>query len=108
MKSVNINGNIVTLGNFNGHTLLAEVDLRMLDQFSAFRESDGTFSLSFPMTPKDHLEFSGHIHRHNAKIRSLNAHLEPNGNGPKGTPPTGGTPGAARVTKFKNTVAIAA
>lgn len=106
MKSVNINGNVVTLGNFNSHTLLCEVDFRMLEQFSVLRESDGTFSLSFPMNEKDRAEFAAYIHRYNAELRAKNPHLEPDG--PKGTPPAGGTPGAARVKKFENTVAIAA
>ena len=106
--SVKINANIVTLGNFNSQALLAEVNFRMLEQFSVFRELDGTFSLSFPMTPKDHVEFAGHIHRYNAEQRAKNPHLEPDGPGPKGKPPTGGTPTAARVVEFENTVAIAA
>lgn len=69
-------------------------------------QPDGTVHLSFPMMPWDRAEFAAYIHRYNAELRAKNPHLEPDG--PKGTPPAGGTPGAARVKKFENTVAIAA
>lgn len=108
--SIIINGNNVTITDLSEIDVISEIQNRGLAarQFTGMGQEDGTIHLTFPMTHFDHFEFAGHIHRYNAEQRAKNAHLEPKGPGPKGTPPTGGTPGAARVTKFENTVAIAA
>lgn len=105
-----INGNNVTLVLESELDVIVEIQKRNLGlrQFAGMAQPDGTIHLTFPMTATEHGEFSGHIHRYNAEQRAKNPHLEPKGPGPKGTPPTGGTSGAARVTKFENTVAIAA
>ena len=110
MTNILINGNNITFTGLSELDVIVQIQRRNLGtrQFSGIGQADGTVHLTFPMTALERGEFAGHIHRHNAKMRALNTHLEPNGNGPKGTPPTGGTPGAARVTKFENTVAIAA
>lgn len=105
--NVTISGNIVTLGGFTGMSLLAEVDRRMLTQFSAFREDDGYFSLSFPMEKQHHSEFAGQIHRAN-KENKLGKKLD-TGNGKPDTDPTPpGRGGGAKVVEFENTKAIAA
>lgn len=105
-----INGNNVTITDLSEIDVVAEIQKRQLAarQFTGIGQPDGTVHLSFPMTVFDRAEFAAHIHRYNAEQRAKNAHLEPHGPGPKGTPPTGGTPSAGRVVKFENTVAIAA
>lgn len=108
--SIIINGNNITMTGLSELDVIVQIQRRDLGkrQFTGMGQPDGTVHLTFPMTPADRAEFAGYIHRHNAEIRAKNPHLDPKGPGPKGTPPTGGTPGAARVTSFQNTVAIAA
>lgn len=110
MTNILINGNNITFTGLSELDVIVQIQRRNLGtrQFTGMGQPDGTVHLTFPMTALERGEFAGHIHRHNAEIRARNPHLEPKGPGPKGTPPTGGTPGAARVKKFENTVAIAA
>lgn len=108
MKNIKINGNVMTLTVREWFGVLEVIDLHSLESFSVQRLDQTNWTVSFPMTSKHHRYFAGHIHRYNAEIRARNAHLEPKDPGPKGTPPAGGTPGAARVIKLENTVAIAA
>jgi hypothetical protein len=110
MKTILINGNNITLTGLSELDVIVHIQRRHLAtrQFSAVSEEDGTVSLTFPMSPLERGEFAGHIHRYNNEQRAKNTDLDPKGPGPNGTPPTGGTPGAARVTSFQNTVAIAA
>ena len=110
MTNILINGNNITFTGLSELDVIVQIQRRNLGtrQFTGMGQTDGTVHLTFPMTVLERDEFAGHIHRHNAEIRARNPHLEPNGPGPKGTPPSGGTPGAARVRKFENTVAIAA
>lgn len=104
-----INGKNVTLVLESELDVIVEIQKRNLGlrQFAGMAQPDGTIHLSFPMNSSDRSEFAGHIHRHNAEIRAMNPHLEPKGTDPSGSGPKG-TPGAARVTKFENTVAIVA
>lgn len=110
MTQIIINGNNITFTGLSELDVIVQIQRRGLSkrQFTGMGQRDGTVHLTFPMMPSERDEFAGHIHRHNAELRAKNPHLDPNGPGPKGTPPAGGTPGAARVTKFENTVAIAA
>lgn len=108
MKKIKINGNVMTLEVSEWFGVLEAVSFHTLENFSVQRVDQTKWTVSFPMTSKHHSYFAAHIHRHNSEQRAKNPHLDPKGPGPKGTPPTGGTPGAARVTKFENTVAIAA
>lgn len=105
-----INGNNVTLVLESELDVIVEIQKRKLGlrQFAGMAQPDGTINLSFPMNSSDRSEFAAYIHRYNAEQRAKNPHLDTKGPGPKGTPPAGGTPGAARVTKFENTIAIAA
>lgn len=108
---IKINGNNITLTGLSEFDVLVQIQRRDLAkrQFTGMGQPDGTVHLTFPMTTEDHVEFAGHIHRHNFQIRQMNPHLEPKGDGPKGpTPPTGGTPGAAKAVEFTKTNAIAA
>lgn len=109
MIGVLINGNNVTLTDLSEIDVITQINKRHLAerQFTALGQPNGSVHLTFPMSPLERGEFRVHIHRHNAELRAQNPHLDPKGPGPKGTPPSGGTPGAARVTKFENTVAIA-
>lgn len=110
MTNILINGNNVTITDLSEVDVITEINKRGLAkrQFMSVGQQDGSVHLTFPMNFMDRFEFAGHIHRHNAEIRAQNAHLEPNGPGPKGKPPTGGSPSAGRVVKFENTIAIAA
>lgn len=109
---VTIHGNILTLHKLTFSHVQMLSEGRSIECFSVEKtggtENNPLYDMSYAMRALEHKTYAGHIHRHNAEQRAKNPHLEPNGNGPKGTPPTGGTPGAARVTKFENTVAIAA
>lgn len=105
--NVTINGNIVTLGGFTGMSLLAEVDRRMLTQFSAFREDDGYFSLSFPMENQHHSEFAGQIHRQNNENK-LGKKLDTGIGKPDNDPTPPGRGGGAKVAEYVKTQAIAA
>lgn len=110
--NVTINSNIVTVHGASIQYLETLCAYREISQISLVR-TGGTvslplFDMSYAMGPLDHELYAGQIHRYNAEQRAKNPHLEPKGPGPNGTPPVGGTPGAARVTKFENTVAIAA
>ena len=108
--SIIINGNNITFTGFSELDVIVEIQRRNLGtrQFSGMGQPDGTVHLTFPMTVLERGEFAGHIHRYNAEQRAKNPNLEPDGPGPNGKPPTGGTPTAARVVEFENTVAIAA
>jgi len=109
--NVTIKGNIATLTGIGGMSgVFVKVQELGLNTFSVASVSKAVYDLSFPMTRDHHMLFAGQIHRYNAEQRKKNQHLEqkgPNG-GPDGTPPQGGTPGAARTVEFENTLAIAA
>lgn len=86
------------------------INQHTLESFSVQRLNIEDWEVSFPMTKKHHTSFAGQIHRYNAEQRKKNPHLKPkgDGNGPDGTPPQGGTPGAAKTVEFVETLAIAA
>lgn len=113
---VTINSNVVTLHKVSMDHVQLLCAYREIDQLSLTRSggtvSNPLYDMSYAMRSLEHEMYAGLIHREKCKqaaeILKKNPHLDPKGPGPKGTPPTGGTPGAARVTKFENTVAIAA
>lgn len=108
--AVTITGNMIT---HHG------VKLRNLNFFIAGREqvsliltednkSDSLYDVSSPMSEADRREYAGLIHRLNSQNK-LGQNRNPDDPGPKGpTPPTGGTPGAARKTFYDHIKAIAA
>lgn len=110
--NVTINGNNITFTGLSELDVIIQIQRRNLAsrQFSGMGQPDGTVSLSFPMNALERGEFAGQIHRYNAEQRKKNPHLEPKGpNGDHdGTPPQGGTPGAAKTVEFVETLAIAA
>lgn len=109
--NVVIKGNIATLTGIGGMSgVFVKVQELGLMDFSVASVSKAVYDLSFPMTRDHHQLFAGQIHRYNAEQRKKNPHLEPKGpnGGPDGTPPQGGTPGAAKTVEFSETIAIAA
>lgn len=102
--NVTINGNIVTIHDLSEADMLMQVQKRGLKQYVGLNTD-----LSFPMTPKDHIEFAGQIHRANNenKLRKKldTGNGKPDNTPPKGTPPRGG---AGNTKEFVNTMAIAA
>lgn len=70
MKTVTINGNIVTITGLSELEILTEILERGLSkrQFSGIGARNGTVSLSFPMTKSDHSEFAAAIHRYNSEL----------------------------------------
>ena len=109
--NVTIKGNIATITGVSGISGVFRTitDLR-IENFSVALISKAVYDVSFPMTREHHQLFAGQIHRYNAEQRKKNPHLEPKGpnGGPDGTPPQGGTPGAAKTVEFVETLAIAA
>jgi hypothetical protein len=112
--NVTIHRNIITFSNVSASQIATMVYERRLTQLNLVKTGesklgDVVFDLSYAMREQEHREFAGLIHRYNAEQRAKNPHLEPKGDGPKGpTPPTGGTPGAAKAVEFTKTNAIAA
>lgn len=109
--NVTIKGNIATLTGLGGmSSVFIKVQELGLDTFTVASVSKAVYDLSFPMSRDHHMIFAGQIHRYNAEQRKKNPHLKPkgDGNGPDGTPPQGGTPGAAKTVEFVETLAIAA
>lgn len=102
--NVTINGNIVTIHDLSEADMLMQVQKRGLKQYVGLNTD-----LSFPMTPKDHIEFDCQIHRANNenKLRKKldTGNGKPDNTPPKGTPPQGG---AGNTKEFVNTMAIAA
>lgn len=105
--NVTIKGNIATLTGLGGMSgVFVKVQELGLDTFTVASVTKAVYDLSFPMTRDHHMIFAGQIHRYNAEQRKKNPHLSPKGTDP--TPPTGGTPTAAKAVEFKETIAIAA
>lgn len=109
--NVTIKGNIATLTGIGGMSgVFIKVQELGLDTFTVANQKDTAFyDLSFPMHRVHHGIFAGQIHRYNAEQKAKEK-VDNKGGKPDNepTPPQGGTPGAARVTKFENTIAIAA
>lgn len=108
---VTINGNIVTHHKVRRKNVIFFIGGR--DQVSLKKTLengvDSEYDVSYPMEAADHSEFAALIHRANSENKLKNK-LDTKGKNPDNdpTPPTGGTPGAAKQVGFTETFAVAA
>jgi hypothetical protein len=104
MLGVSITGNIVTFHNRSADFVVAALASR--NQVNTLRTENG-YEVSHPMNEEDHRTFAGLIHRLNTQNKlGQNRNPDDDGGGP--TPPTGGTPGAAKQELFEHVRAMAA
>lgn len=102
---VTITGNMITRHNVP-HNHLGILGA-IYGQISATYVGDETFEVSAPMNEADHHTFAGLIHRLNSENK-LKEKVDTKGKGPENdpTPPSGGTPGAARQTWYDHIMAM--
>lgn len=106
LLNVSITGNMITRHGIAGISI---VDLASdYCQVSIVKTGDDEYDVTAPMDEQDHWQFAALIHRLNSENK-LGQNRNPDDDGPKGpTPPTGGTPGAAKQELFEHVRAMAA
>lgn len=102
-----LDSNNLVLSGVDWHMVMEIAIELMADQFTALKDGDGTYTLTFPVTDVIKEEYRGLFHQ----LKRKNS----DGKGPKGSDPNGKPPrptnprgSGGKVVEFQNTMAVAA